>query len=84
MPMPHGSNGTVPDRYKRPRLHRRYRVTALRKLRMHHGLRQTEVATEADVANYRLSLIERAPTLAFPGEIEQIENAIRRLAAHRK
>jgi hypothetical protein len=53
-----------------------YPATELRAFRLTHGVRLVDAAYHADIPPARVSLVERDPALARPGEVEQLRRAI--------
>lgn len=57
--------------------------TAVRAYRLERGITLAEVALQSGVTSFRLSIIERNPERAKPGEIEAHRRAVDELAAVR-
>ncbi len=56
-------------------------LTEIRAERLRHSITLAEVALRANLSSYRVSLVERDPSRARPGELEALHRAIDELSA---
>jgi hypothetical protein len=59
-------------------------LTAVRAHRLEHGITLFEAATRAGLTSFRVSVIERDPSTARPGELDVLRLAVDAIAAERR